>query len=249
MEHGCETPHLISHYLAGSTDMSVRLRVARFAEVHKAYTAQVASGILSKKGQTLDNYLWSLVQNSTPFDEIAIFLASRCLNIHTRIFVGDHVWSTKANGDISGEFQFSLVNKGDLLFFNTVSANLNKPTVGGVRLNIIEDEEFDNTMPVDIIVVAAKPGNAVLPTPVVKTEKTEKKPKGKKRKKKKQPQSTPKPKRPKPAPLAVSLRSSATPAKKERVSRTSAKAREAAKLIDKSLQTQHGLFKCSDIRN
>ena len=80
---GEETPHLILHYIAAHDAKAIRLRVLRFAQEHKDYTAQVASGILSKKGQTLENYLWCMAQDKTPFDEIFIFLASVCFkNTH-----------------------------------------------------------------------------------------------------------------------------------------------------------------------
>ena len=60
-----------------------------------------------------------MAQSKTPFDEIAIFLASVCLKIHTRIFASNTVWSTKVDNDLTGVFQFTLAYRGELVFFDT----------------------------------------------------------------------------------------------------------------------------------
>ena len=245
---GSETPHIVSHYLAGHSEKNVRLRVLKFAEENKEYVAEVASGILSKKGQHLDDYLWCLLQPNTPFDEIALFLISRCLRIHTRVFAGDTVWSTKKDGDASGNFDFNLVYKGALLFFDTVAMDKPRPVIGGVQCQFIENDDFDDTMPVEIEIIQIVP--PVKPANNIKKEKDDDKvaksqpqPRGKKRKAKKgQPASKKKkPRRQKPKPLSLQLRSSSK-SSSVRTSKTSAKAREAAKLVERSVETQQGLL-------
>ena len=222
-----------------------------FADEHKDFFMEAASSILAKKRQSWDDYVWCMLQEKTPFDEIAIYIASVCMKIQTRIFASDTVWTTKGEEDVSDSFDFNLVYKEELAFFDTVAISMENPNIAGHALKVIENGDFASTVPVDIVVVAVVPAeSSVEPKTVAEIKKeivnisTAVQPKRRKRKKKKKtteensaPEKNPK----KSAPLAVQLRSSSKREFKHD-SETSKKAREAARLLEKSIATTKGLL-------
>ena len=220
VKRGDETAHILSHRTKYDED-KVRERLGDFMMQNLDWVKQVALPLLTLKKISIDEYIQTITQKQVPFDEIAIFIASRMYKIHTRIFVNDTVWSAKSGDALREEFQLELCYKGGMVFFDTAASDAENPTIAKENVSPLSvvnytSEQLPNKCPDE----AQPTGGAFFAPP------TKPKPKPKKPKKTppKKPRRNPsRPSRVQPA-RAVASRSDGRKPAKGRQTRTSAKA-------------------------
>ena len=181
------------------------------------WVKQVALPLLTLKKIDIDEYVQTITQAQVPFDEIAIFIASRMYKIQTRVFVNNTVWSTKSDDAVHEEFQLELCYKGGMVFFYTCPSDAQNPTIAQdnvTPLSVVNytSESLPNKCPDQ-----AQPTGGAFCNPSAKAKPTPKKPK-------KTPTKKPRRNLPRPSRVQPQRGSVGRKAAKGRQTRTSAKA-------------------------
>ena len=74
--------------------------MGKFFKEHSDFSLQIASDILSRKKQPIDDCISCILSESQPFDEIAICCFARMYHLHVGIIMDTQYWTTHHDHDI-----------------------------------------------------------------------------------------------------------------------------------------------------
>ena len=95
---GNMTVHILVEYTSKDEKDTHHILVV-WMKSHLDWTTSVSSKLLNSKKLLLDDYLGTLEQNHTPFDEIAILAFARMYHCHIAILMAGRYWCTNKNQD------------------------------------------------------------------------------------------------------------------------------------------------------
>ena len=87
------TAHILTHQL----DISMETELKEFTELNIHWIQDVGQAVLDKLDLRARTYVNGINQGTLPFDELALFIACRCFNIHAIVMLDNDVWSTETN--------------------------------------------------------------------------------------------------------------------------------------------------------
>ena len=105
LQHSCcfcfdvaleRTAHILMHQLDISMDQ-FKTELKEFTELNIHWIQDVGQAVLDKLDLRACTYVNGINQGTLPFDELALFIACRCFNIHAIVMLDNDVWSTKTN--------------------------------------------------------------------------------------------------------------------------------------------------------
>ena len=99
VDEGDSPVHFLCH---GSTRDLKKIReyLGKFFKEHSDFLLQIASDILSRKKQPIDDYISCILSDNQPFDEIAICCFTHLYHLHVGIIMDTQYWTTHHDHDI-----------------------------------------------------------------------------------------------------------------------------------------------------
>ena len=90
---GDETLHIIGHYVNCKEDQMQKY-LTHWKEVHRYFVEHVGGDLVCRKGSTIEDYMYNVVQPGVPLGEIAILLYAGMYKIHIAVILEGKYWTT-----------------------------------------------------------------------------------------------------------------------------------------------------------
>ena len=90
---GNETLHINGHYVNCKVDQ-MRKYLTDWMEVYRYFVEHVGGDLIHRKGLTVEDYMYNVVQPGVLLNEIGILLYARMYKIHIAIILEGKYWTT-----------------------------------------------------------------------------------------------------------------------------------------------------------
>ena len=93
VDYGDETLHTIGH-CTHCSENRMHKYLTDWMESHQYFVEKVGGDLVHRKGLTVEDYMYNVVQPHVPLDEIGILLYSRMNKMHITIILEGKYWTT-----------------------------------------------------------------------------------------------------------------------------------------------------------
>ena len=92
--------HIIGHYTNCKEDR-MRRCLTNWMESCRYFVERVGGDLICRKGLTVENYMYNVVQPGVPLDEIGILLYAHMYKMHIAVILEGKYWTTNQDEELN----------------------------------------------------------------------------------------------------------------------------------------------------